>query len=57
MKKHQAAFPWENPQIPADRPFVRRGEIGSHKDEMAAAVLDAFLREAATAMRQGGYLP
>ena len=41
---------------PNDRPFVRRGEVGSHKDEMPPEVLEEFLREAGGTLRKLGYL-
>ncbi len=56
MKKREKTFPWENPQIPKSKQFVRRGEVGSHKDEMSTAVTDAFLAEAGGTLRKMGYL-
>lgn len=45
---------WDNKDWPSDRPFIRRGEVGSHKDEMPPAVLAAFLERAGpTLMRLG----
>ena len=41
---------------PKDKPFVRRGEVGSHKDEMPPEVLEEFLREAGGTLRKLGYL-
>ncbi len=56
MKRREAIFPWENPETPRDRPFVRRGKVGSHEDEMPAEARDAFMREARSAMKRAGYL-
>lgn len=56
MKKREETFPWENPDIPKSKKFVRRGEVGSHKDEMPTAVIDAFLAEAGATLRKTGYL-
>jgi hypothetical protein len=56
MKQREAAFAWENPQIPRGREFIRRGQVGSHKDEMPPAVQEAFLAEAADMMKKMGYL-
>jgi len=41
---------------PKDRPFVRKGQVGSHKDEMPPEVLEIFLRKAGAALRKLGYL-
>jgi hypothetical protein len=56
MKEREASFTWENPQIPQNKQFIRRGQIGSHQDEMPSAVREAFLSEASAMMRQTGYL-
>jgi len=42
---------WSN-----DKFFVRRGEVGSYKDEMPAEVLAAFLADAEDTLRKLGYL-
>ncbi len=41
---------------PKDRPFVRKGQVGSHKEEMPPEVLEVFLRKAGSALRQLGYI-
>ncbi|HEX3718329.1 MAG TPA: sulfotransferase domain-containing protein [Verrucomicrobiae bacterium] len=56
MKRREALFPWESPQIPKSGRFVRRGEVGSHRDEMPRAALDAFMAEAAATLKRTGYL-
>lgn len=39
-----------------DQPIVRRGEVGSYKDEMPAEILDVFLQDAGETLRKLGYL-
>jgi hypothetical protein len=56
MKKREQSFPWENPDIPKGKQFVRRGEVGSHKDEMPPEVIEAFVAEAGDTLRKTGYL-
>jgi len=56
MKQRESTFAWENPQIPKNKKFVRRGEVGSHKDEMPPDVREAFLSEASPMMKSAGYL-
>lgn len=55
MRDKEVQMGWSNPSWPKDRPFVRRGKVGSYKDEMPVSVLDAFLAEAAPALTQSGY--
>lgn len=55
MQRKEARFGWDNPAWPKDRPFVRRGEPGSFRDEMPAAVLARFLAEAGPTLAQQGY--
>lgn len=57
MKKRETTFAWENPQIPKNKQFVRRGQVGSHRDEMPPAVRDAFISQAGAIMSKTGYLP
>jgi hypothetical protein len=57
MKRREASFPWENPQIPKNGQFVRRGQVGSHRDEMPPDAREAFLREAGPTLERTGYLP
>jgi hypothetical protein len=44
-----------NPAWPEDEPFFRRGEVGSYRDEMPAAVLAAFLEQAGPTLARLGY--
>lgn len=39
-----------------DKPFVRRGIVGSHKDEMPPEVLERFLQDAGDTLRTLGYM-
>jgi hypothetical protein len=41
---------------PKDRPFVRKGEVGSHKEELSAEALALFMREGGETLRKLGYL-
>lgn len=41
---------------PKDRHFVRKGQVGSHKNEMPPEILEVFMRKAGGALRQLGYL-
>jgi hypothetical protein len=56
MKRREASFTWENPQIPKNGQFIRRGQIGSHRDEMPADARAIFLREAGPTLTRTGYL-
>jgi hypothetical protein len=56
MKRREASFPWENPQIPKNGQFVRRGQVGSNRDEMPADARAIFLREAGPTLTRTGYL-
>jgi hypothetical protein len=55
MRQREKLFPWENPETRKNAHFVRRGQTGSHQDEMPAPVREAFLREAAATLRSAGY--
>ncbi len=46
---------WDNPAWPRDKPFIRRGEVGSWRDEMPADVLAAFLKKAGPTLVRLGY--
>jgi len=56
MQQREKRLGWSNAQWPKDKPFVRRGAVGSFIDEMPAPVLEAFLREAGPVLGQLGYL-
>lgn len=59
-KQHGLEKPdWQRPDWPnwpKEKRFMRRGEIGSYKDEMPAAVLEAFMQDARETLRKLGYL-
>ncbi len=56
MSKKEKEFGWLNPMWPRDKAFVRRGKVGSFKDEMPAPVLEAFMRYSTPTLRRLGYL-
>lgn len=55
MRRREERFGWDNPAWPKDRPFVRRGITGSHRDEMPPDVQAAFLADAEPTLRRHGY--
>ena len=46
---------WDNKDWPRDHPIVRRGQVGSWRDEMPADVLAAFLEKAGATLERFGY--
>lgn len=44
------------PKWPKDKPFTRRGEVGSYKDEMPPEILAMFMEEAQETLKRCGYL-
>jgi hypothetical protein len=57
MKSREARLGWEDKNWPADKPFVRRGQVGSHRDEMDADALDSFENQAGHLLQALGYAP
>jgi hypothetical protein len=55
MQRREITQGWANPW-PRDKPFVRRGAVGSHRDEMPPEILAEFLTEAGTSLARTGYL-
>lgn len=59
-KRHGLEKPdWQRPDWPTwpkEKRFMRRGEIGSYKDEMPTAALETFLRDAGETLRKLGYM-
>ncbi len=55
MRLKESRYGWANKQWPKDKSFVRRGEIGSYRDEMPKPVLDAFLVDARETLSEYGY--
>lgn len=58
MRQKETQFGWDNTanKWSQDKFFVRRGKIGSYKDEMPPDVLEAFLLEAVESLKRCGYL-
>jgi len=58
MRRREEKVGWgvEIPQWSKGRFFIRRGTVGSYKDEMPPEVLTAFLQDAAPTLRKTGYL-
>jgi Sulfotransferase domain len=54
MREREVNLGWQG-LWPKDKAFVRRGIVGSFKDEMPKAILDVFMESAAPAVRQLGY--
>jgi Sulfotransferase domain len=46
---------WDNPAWPRDQPFIRRGKVGSYRDEMPPAVLAAFVKKAGATLKRFEY--
>jgi hypothetical protein len=47
---------WDNQAWPRDQPFIRRGKVGSWRDEMPAEVLAAFTKIAGATLQRFGYV-
>jgi hypothetical protein len=55
MRAKEKTEGWDTVNWPKDKPFVRRGEVGSFKDEMPPDVLAAFVAEAGPTLSAKGY--
>lgn len=55
LRQKEIRYGRDIPEWPRDVLFFRRGEIGSHRDEMPPDVLAAFLREAGPTLQKLGY--
>ena len=55
QKQREAKLGWETKEWPKDRPFVRRGAVGSFRDEMPPEALALFLAEAGATLQKFGY--
>lgn len=53
MKRYEETMGFET--FPKEKQFVRRGIVGSFKDEMPTEILGAFTRQSARALRAAGY--
>ncbi len=56
MRNKEMVHGWDNPAWPEDKPFIRRGQVGSWKDEMPEEALEFFLTEARNTLKRCGYL-
>ena len=55
MQDREKRLGWQNAAWPKDKPFIRRGAVGSYADEMPPEVLTAFLNEAGPTLKLVGY--
>jgi hypothetical protein len=55
MKQREARLGWDNKKWPTDKAFVRRGKVGSHRDEMDAATRALFEHQSGNLLRALGY--
>jgi len=56
MREREKKFGWSDSVWPKDKAFIRRGKIGSFKDEMPEAVLKEFMEQSESALRRLGYV-
>lgn len=56
MREREEKFGLQDRAWPSDKFFIRRGVVGSHRDEMPGNVLDLFLSDAADTLRACAYL-
>jgi len=56
MREREARLGFGRQHWPQDQFFVRKGQIGSHKEELSPKLLEKFMREAAGTLRKVGYL-
>lgn len=45
MKDREKKFGWNNPAWPKGKSFIRRGQVGSYKDELPHILLEKFLEK------------
>jgi len=55
QQKREATRGWEHRNWPKDQRFVRRGTVGSHRDEMPADARALFTAEAGATLQKYGY--
>lgn len=55
MRRKEEIHGIDNPNWPEDKHFVRRGEVGSYKDEMPKDVLEIFMESSENTLRKYGY--
>jgi hypothetical protein len=55
MKQREKRLGWDHATWPKDKAFVRRGTVGSYRDEMPPEVLALFQAEAGATLLKTGY--
>src|SRR5262249_53587553 len=55
MKQREVRLGWDNKKWTSDKAFVRRGKVGSHRDEMDATTRELFEKQAGSLLRSLGY--
>jgi hypothetical protein len=55
MKQREKRLGWDHPTWPRDKAFIRRGTVGSYRDEMPPEVLALFQAEAGATLLKTGY--
>jgi hypothetical protein len=56
MRRREQKLGWDDPNWPKDRPFIRRGMVGSYKDEFPKVALENFLAQSGETLERCGYL-
>lgn len=56
MKSREKKYGWDNPKWPKNVPFIRKGKIGTYKEEMPPEVLEAFIQDAYDTLKKLGYI-
>jgi hypothetical protein len=56
MRSKEIQSGWDGNRWPRTEAFVRRGEVGSHRDEMPDDVLELFVKEAGQTLTACGYV-
>jgi hypothetical protein len=55
MREKQSRIGWDSSVWPKEKVFVRRGKVGSFKDEMPPAAAMEFMRQAEPTLARAGY--
>jgi hypothetical protein len=56
MRQRERKLGWDDPNWPKEKPFIRRGAVGSYQDELPKAALDKFLAQSGETLEKCGYL-
>jgi hypothetical protein len=56
MREREKKLGWENAAWPKDKAFLRRGTVGSFRDEMSEPILEAFVKSSEQTLKRLGYL-